>query len=199
VHFLRDAYLRAGEVWGDTRQLSAILAENQTASENAVPIHLPRGPLNRSAVPQAADPEPLCETSFPGGPMTRTGMTSRRGRAFPDAFQQALFAALNFFVLFLLAVFAVMREQPLFWRNAGGWPIWLRDLVAVSFYPLLGLELLLLLLFSSACLRDRRTTQSSAIFTLPLLWGLLFLVLAVLAANNLDNLLSGRPLHWHGH
>jgi hypothetical protein len=124
-------------------------------------------------------------------------MTTRRERLFPGGIQHALSAVLHFSVLCLLAVFAVLREQPLFWRNAGGWPAWLRDFVAVSFYPLLGLEFLLLLLFSSVLLRGHRMTQPSAILTLPLLWGLLFFIFAVVAGNNLDNLLSGRPLHWH--
>ena len=64
--------------------------------------------------------------------------------------------------LCLLALFAVLREQPLSWRNAGGWPVWLRDFVAVSFYPLLGLEVLLLLLFSSACLHGRGAPRPAA-------------------------------------
>jgi hypothetical protein len=127
-------------------------------------------------------------------------MIRRREPALSGGLLLAFWAAANFSILCLLAVFAIFREQPLFWRNAGGWPLWLRDLVETSFYPLLGLELMFLLAYSSACfglLHGRCAVGRYAILTLPLLWGLLFIVVAVVAANNLDNLLSGQPLHWH--
>ena len=109
-------------------------------------------------------------------------------------------AVVNFFLLAVLIILALIREQPLFWRNAGGWPIWLRDLVGGSFYPLFMLEFLLLIVFSVACapyMSPRYCNASSAAIALALLWGLFLLVIGILAANNLENLFTGRPVHWH--
>lgn len=47
-----------------------------------------------------------------------------------------LAAAMTCAVLTLLA--AWLRETPMFWRNAGGYPILLRDAVRVGFLPLLA-------------------------------------------------------------
>lgn len=53
----------------------------------------------------------------------------------------------------LLIWFSWLRETPAFWTNAGGYPVWLRDLVLLSYYPLLlastgGSGIYLWLLFS---------------------------------------------------
>lgn len=109
-------------------------------------------------------------------------------------------AVVNFVFLSVLGLLTLLREQPLFWRNAGGWPIWLREFVEISFYPLLVLELMLLMTFSSVCARclgPRCSSRGSAILMLTVLWVLFFCVVAVIGANNLENLLSGRPVHWH--
>jgi len=110
-------------------------------------------------------------------------------------------AIVNFSFLAVLIILACLREQPSFWTNAGDWPIWLRELVETSFFPLLLLELLLLIVFSWVCIRlvslGRSSTASPAVAVLPLLWALFLLVVAILAANNLENLLAGRRLHWH--
>lgn len=37
----------------------------------------------------------------------------------------------------VVGLFAILREEPLFWQNRGGYPVWLRHLVLVSYYPLL--------------------------------------------------------------
>jgi hypothetical protein len=127
-------------------------------------------------------------------------MIRSRKRSSSNDLPLAVWATVNFIFLSLLAVLAVLREQAMFWKNAGGWPPWLRDFVAASFYPLLSLELLLLLAYTSACLgslRSHHLVGRTAIIALPALWVLLFFVLGIVAANNLDNLLSGRPLHWH--
>lgn len=109
-------------------------------------------------------------------------------------------AAVNFFSLIALIAFSYLREEPLFWTNEGGWSSGLRELVRTAYYPLLALEFLLLAAFSGASIRflsSRRASASLAVILLPLLWGLYFLVIANSVANNLDNLLNGRPLHWH--
>ena len=92
---------------------------------------------------------------------------------------------------------AFLREQPRFWTNAGGWPVPLREFVAGWFYPLLALEMLVLVGFSIACMHAKRVAGNQAIVTLPILWALFGLVLAIVIANNIENLLAGRPLHWH--
>ena len=35
-----------------------------------------------------------------------------------------------------LVVMAWLREDPMFWRNAGGYPVWLRETVHAAFVPL---------------------------------------------------------------
>jgi hypothetical protein len=109
-------------------------------------------------------------------------------------------AAVNFTFLAVLFLFACLREQSMFWTNVGNWPIWLRELVGASFYPLLLLELLLLMAFSGVCVRllaSRRPAGMTAVAVLPLLWTLFLLIVVIVGANNLDNLIAGQPLHWH--
>lgn len=109
-------------------------------------------------------------------------------------------AAVNFLLLIVLITFSYLREEPIFWTNAGDWPIWLREMVQDSYYPLILLELVLLTAFSwisIQLLSTRSTSASLAVLLLPMLWGLLFLLVANSVANNLENLWNGRPLHWH--
>jgi hypothetical protein len=109
-------------------------------------------------------------------------------------------AFVNLSFLLALAFFAFLREEPSFWTNAGGWPIWLRETVRAVFYPMLLLELLSLMVFSGLCVRPRGPRYRSAtvaVVTLPLLWMLYVLVLLIVAVNNLENLIAGQPLHWH--
>lgn len=103
-------------------------------------------------------------------------------------------------MLAVLILFVFLKEGPLFWTNAGGWAVGLRELVGAFFYPLLLLELFVLVIFSGAYLRflaTRGATSVSAVVVLPLLWALFLLVIVILGANNLENLIGGRPLHWH--
>lgn len=107
---------------------------------------------------------------------------------------------LNLVLLVVLAVGAWLKEDPLFWRNTGGSPIGLRELVGSAFYPLLFLESGLLILFSWAavrCVSLRCPHQGPAVTGTALFWGLWLVVILILVANNLENLFSGRPLHWH--
>lgn len=109
-------------------------------------------------------------------------------------------AALNFVFLVVLMVFSYLREEPLFWTNEGQFPIWMRDLVSSTYYPILLLELALLSALSGVSVHFLSTRSASASLTvilLPLLWGLYFMVIANSVVNNLDNLVHGRPLHWH--
>jgi hypothetical protein len=112
-----------------------------------------------------------------------------------------LFASLvNLSFLLVLMFFAGLRELPVFWTDAGGWPVWLRGLVEVGFYPMFFVELALLGLLSVFGVNLAGARHPSAGVSVVLLWFawlLLFTVVAVVAANNLENLISGRPLHWH--
>lgn len=43
---------------------------------------------------------------------------------------------------------ALLKEEPLFWRNAGGWPVWFRECVRMTFHPLILLHGVLLAVFT---------------------------------------------------
>lgn len=123
-----------------------------------------------------------------------------RGRISHNPSPLVATAFVNLVLLSILGVFSWLRDQPLFWRNVGGWPIWLRDLVGGVFYPLFFLELGFLFALTAAvvrCLNLRCSFRGPAIVSLALLWGLWLVMVMVVLANNLDNLFSGRPLHWH--
>lgn len=42
---------------------------------------------------------------------------------------------MHLLLLVTLIAMALLKEDPLFWRNAGGWPVPLRDFVKLAFYP----------------------------------------------------------------
>lgn len=71
----------------------------------------------------------------------------------------------------LLAIVTVtgawLRELPLFWRNAGGYPIWLRDAVRDGFAPLamLGLAACAIATTGAAarCARGQRVPPMHAV------------------------------------
>ena len=95
-------------------------------------------------------------------------------------------AVLNVLLLTLLLMFAWLREQPLFWMNAGHWPIWVRELVSITFYPLLLLELSLLIGFSVMfgwCLAVYRSGAVIILLVLGLLWALLLLVALIVVTD----------------
>ena len=97
-------------------------------------------------------------------------------------------------------VFAWLREAPLFWRNAGGYPVWMRDTVALAFYPLLlwnvaALGLLAAILIRSPLPGARVLGRRMA--WLALLGLLTAMTALVVIANNVENLLNDRPVHWH--
>lgn len=105
----------------------------------------------------------------------------------------------NQILITLLALAAVWRETPEFWRNAGGYPVLLRECVYFGFYPLMTLTGLLCL-GTAATLLSYRTHAP-----LRARWGLLLVlvqslllcgVLLVALDNNFTNILEGRPVHW---
>ena len=95
---------------------------------------------------------------------------------------------------------ALLRETPMFWQNAGGFPIWLRGLVLIAFYPGLLLSLVLtaggiLLLLKSLRAGARAGFGSWVLWLLQA--ALLLAALAVMGWNNISNLIEGAPLHQH--
>ena len=127
-------------------------------------------------------------------------MTSIQRQSWADGAHLIVGAFVNASFLAVLVFFAYLREQPSFWTNVGNWPIWLRELVGASFYPLLLLVLILLTIFSGACVRVLSfgcRTAIPAVLALPFLWVLFILVLLIVGANNLENLIAVRALHWH--
>lgn len=102
-------------------------------------------------------------------------------------------------LLVVMTPFALLREDPMFWRNAGGWPIWLRELVKDTFYPLLAGELGLLVLLSAMllCSPAMMPWRKQAWPVAALMWLWTLAVIVVVAGNNIANVLAGRPLHWH--
>ncbi len=118
----------------------------------------------------------------------------------PIPILKLLFYAAAFLMAGLLLPFVWLRETPDFWTNAGGYPIYLRDLVLVAYYPLLFVYLAWLPFLSWRWIcrpsRDIRRFCVEAVL-LALLWAVVVLVVMLMLANNIDNLLDGRPLHAH--
>ena len=100
----------------------------------------------------------------------------------------------------LLVWFAILRENQTFWTNAGGYPLWLRDLVLWTYLPLLVATILVLFGLSMAC--SSKVCGSLRFFVLNALllavcWGLLATSGFIALENNLINLLEGNQLHHH--
>lgn len=100
----------------------------------------------------------------------------------------------------VLVYFACLRETPLFWTNAGGYPIWLRDMVLETFYPLLSMYGGLVAFLSWQWIR--KPSHSARLFWMEavsvlVLWSAGGLVTVIVVANNVSNLIEGRPFHSH--
>jgi len=100
----------------------------------------------------------------------------------------------------LLFASTVLRETPEFWRNEGGYPVFLRNLVYFGDYPLL------ILVFSGTTagtllawrlLGSHRGIAIGLLLLSALQWMLFVIILVVMLWNNVENLLNGRPLHYH--
>ena len=95
---------------------------------------------------------------------------------------------------------AALKETPLFWHNAGGYPVELRALVREGFYPAYAIYFSWVLLGSLTALRRlRRLNGAGAVFLLGWAanWLLLAVITTVVVWNNMENLLEGLPLHHH--
>ena len=95
---------------------------------------------------------------------------------------------------------AALRETPLFWRNEGGYPEALRALVLAGFFPAYVLYFLGLSGGSLAGWRQLRTDKLSGALLLlgcSLNWLLFAVTTTVVLWNNVQNLIEGRPFHYH--
>lgn len=100
----------------------------------------------------------------------------------------------------LLLKAAFLREDPLFWRNVGGYSVELRNMVLILFYPGMVLHAVLIGIgFYMSC----RWMRSRPWDAMLLMCGsitnllLLFAVTSIIIWNNLMNYLEGLPLHQH--
>ncbi len=87
----------------------------------------------------------------------------------------------------------------MFWRNAGGYPVWLRDTVATWFLPLFMLQLTVLTCgtLRAAIVRRWGIGQWISAPVFLLCWILLGAAGMQSLANNVANWFSGRPIHSH--
>ena len=118
----------------------------------------------------------------------------------PPALAAILAASLNCGLGLALFWSAGLRETPPFWHNAGGFPVSLREWVLIAFYPLTFLCLLLAAATSRLALNTAIPSRGlrAVLFGITLAqWILITAVVTVAVWNNLDNLINGRPLHWH--
>lgn len=100
----------------------------------------------------------------------------------------------------LLVGFAVLRENPVFWTHAGGYPIGLRDLVLWSYIPLWVGTVVLLGGLSMACVAHLGSGLRFFMLESLLLlvgWGLVTTSGLIALQNNLGNFLNGLPIHSH--
>lgn len=91
----------------------------------------------------------------------------------------------------------VLRESSLFWRNAGGYPVALRELVLDTYYPLTGLLLLGCALGAATALAGVTTLRRITAVGWLIVAVAVGSGLAYAGANNLANVMDGRPLHSH--
>ena len=75
---------------------------------------------------------------------------------------------------------AILRETPDFWTNAGGAPVWLRDSVRATFYPLLFISAVNLLGLFWALLNLPVRSRSEAVKLLGWIAGIIMLFLLLI-------------------
>jgi len=100
----------------------------------------------------------------------------------------------------LVLIGAWLKETPLFWRNAGGYPVELREWLLIGFYPALGLYFLLLAgtgLTGWKLLRQNIRDGAVLLLASGLNGILSAVIVTVVLWNNVENLLQNLPLHNH--
>jgi hypothetical protein len=96
----------------------------------------------------------------------------------------------------LWLMLTVLKETPVFWRNAGGYPVGLRFFVLDFYYPITALLLVCGLAQLVRLFRGGRPSRAELILVLAF-WVLFSSGSGLLVANNVVNAIEGRPLHWH--
>ena len=119
----------------------------------------------------------------------------------PEGLRRGLvWSSLNFLLGLFLLVAAVLRENPLFWRNVGGYPVFLREVVFMVFYPgllgyIVGVAGIAWIAFK---LLGAGFRSGGFLVLVSLIQGLLLaVILIIMLWNNVDNFLHGQPLHYH--
>jgi hypothetical protein len=100
----------------------------------------------------------------------------------------------------LLVWFALLRENQLFWTHAGGYPIWLRDLVLCTYLPLLLGTTGLLCGLSLACFAKIGGGRRFFVLHSMLLlfaWAGVATSGSIAFQNNVLNLIHGKSIHGH--
>jgi len=128
----------------------------------------------------------------------------------PDSYERdkAILVSAGLVVTTLLAIgaglllvwFALLRENHVFWTNAGGYPIWLRDLVLWTYWPLLLGTIGLLFVLSAACFGKLGCGLRFIVLESMLLllgWGAVAASGCISFEDNVKNLLHGSPIHNH--
>ena len=85
----------------------------------------------------------------------------------------------------ILIGFAELKEEPMFWRNAGGWPPWFRKMVRFTFHPVMVLQFVVLVAFTIRLLRNRRI-RIEVISMLLFFWLLASAPLILSVAYNIE-------------
>ena len=117
-----------------------------------------------------------------------------------SAMEILLLLGLNGMAELLLFISSVLRETPEFWRNEGGYPVFLRNLVHSLHYPLLFVVFGTTVTGSLLAIRffDRHRGIGTGLLVIAVLQWIFFAIsLVIMLWNNVDNLLNGRPLHYH--
>ena len=107
---------------------------------------------------------------------------------------------LGFLLNTVLLVLVSLKEDPIFWRDEGGYPIWLREFVLETFYPLLFSGFIVLVftsIYQFSILPSKKAARIVGLSLVLLLWVFFGIVLTILVWNNVNNLLEGRDLHYH--
>jgi hypothetical protein len=99
----------------------------------------------------------------------------------------------------VLLWFSYLRESHSFWLNSGGYPILLRDIVLMFYYPLLALSSVGVVGLTIGALLTLRMPIVFICFeglVIIACWTLLIGSITVSFSNNFNNLWEGRPLHY---
>lgn len=119
------------------------------------------------------------------------------GQPQQDVLRFGIHTGLNLMLGAALLFAALLRETPLFWRNEGGFPVWLREFTLILYWPgvavmavggLLSIRLMVSLFVGTPLLKP----ACAAVILQWLLW---LTVMLLALWDNLNRLISGAPLY----